>query len=290
MKFILLVTALLSLLAVPHDNLLEGVLPRPVTFTLQKRIPSADNKQFTLVREKQQWDATRTAIIVCDMWDQHWCRGAQARVAELAPRMNSVLGLARECGILIVHSPSDCMKYYSGWPQRKAAEKYALATDKYQEGRTLLPTEKNAVWPIDQSNGGCNDTPRCVERYPWTRQSELIDINENDVITDSGNEMIRLFKAKGIDRVILMGVHTNMCVVNRPFGLRSMIGYGMQVALMRDLTDVMYDARQAPYVNHFEGLSLMVEYIEKYIAPTLVSTDLTGKPPFRFKEDPRATE
>ena len=31
----------------------------------------------------------------------------------------------------------------------------------------------------------------------------------------------------------------------------------------------------------------MVEYIEKYIAPTVLSTDLTGEPPFRFKEDPR---
>jgi hypothetical protein len=66
-----------------------------------------------------------------------------------------------------------------------------------------------------------------------------------------------------------------------------MIKYGMQVALMRDLTDVMYDARQAPFVNHFNGLGLMVEYIEKYIAPTVSSTDLTGKPPFRFAEDPR---
>ncbi len=84
-----------------------------------------------------------------------------------------------------------------------------------------------------------------------------------------------------------MGVHTNMCVVARPFGLRNMTKYGMNVALMRDLTDVMYDSRQAPFVNHFEGLGLMVEYIEKYIAPTVLSTDLTGEPPFRFKEDPR---
>ena len=99
--------------------------------------------------------------------------------------------------------------------------------------------------------------------------------------------MARMFKDKGINRVILMGVHTNMCVIARPFGLRNMINYGMNVALMRDLTDVMYDSRQAPFVNHFNGLGLMVEYIEKYIAPTVLSTDLTGESPFRFKEDPR---
>lgn len=287
MKNILLLITCFLVFGSQRENIGDNRALDHISFTLQKRVADAQDNRFTLVKETQQWDAAQTAIIVCDMWDQHWCRGAQTRVAELAPRMNRVLRTARERGILIVHSPSDCMKYYSGKPQRLAAEKYARANDKYEEGRALLPTEKNAVWPIDQSNGGCNDTPRCVERYPWTRQTELIDIKDNDVITDSGNEMMRLFNARGIDQVILMGVHTNMCVVSRPFGLRNMIGYGKKVALMRDLTDVMYDARQSPYVNHFEGLGLMVEYIEKYIAPTVVSTDITGEPAFRFKEDMR---
>lgn len=262
-----------------HDN-------NPISFTVQKRVNSGKNS-YSIVKEKQQWDPAKTAIIVCDMWDHHWCAGAERRVAELAPRMNEVLNIAREKGVLIVHSPSDCMKFYNEYPQRKAALKFALPTDKYEEGRNLLTSEKDAVWPIDQSNGGCNDTPRCAERYPWTKETALLEIADNDVITDSGNEMYRLFKSKGIDHVILMGVHTNMCIVSRPFGLRNMVNYGMKVALMRDLTDVMYDSRQAPYVNHFAGLGLMVEYIEKYIAPTVVSTDLTGKASFRFAEDPR---
>lgn len=257
-----------------------------VTFNVQKRVDTGNN-QYSVVTEKQQWDASKTAIIICDMWDHHWCAGAERRVAELAPHMNEVLSAARDKGMLIVHSPSDCMKFYQNAPQRKAALKFAKATDTYDEGRTLLKTETNAVWPIDQSNGGCNDTPRCEERYPWTRQIASLDIKENDYITDSGNEMVRLFKSKGIDRVILMGVHTNMCIVARPFGLRNMVNYGMKVALMRDLTDAMYDSRQAPFVNHFEGLGLMIEYIEKYIAPTVVSSDLTGKAPFKFAEDPR---
>ncbi len=261
--------------------------PPKIKFVVQKRIQSPGKDSFILLKETQQWDPAKTAIIICDMWDQHWCKGATERVNELAPHMNNVLSIAREKGILIVHSPSDCMKFYKDYPQRKIAEKYALPTDKAGEGGALLSTEKDAVWPIDQSNGGCNDTPRCTERYPWIKETGLLEIKENDVITDSGNEMVNMFREKGINRVILMGVHTNMCVVNRPFGLRNMIKYGMQVALMRDLTDVMYDARQAPFVNHFNGLGLMVEYIEKYIAPTVSSTDLTGKPPFRFAEDPR---
>ncbi|MFN2203425.1 MAG: hypothetical protein ACK2UO_19675, partial [Caldilineaceae bacterium] len=31
--------------------------------------------------------ADQTAIIICDMWDKHWARGAGERVADMAPYM-----------------------------------------------------------------------------------------------------------------------------------------------------------------------------------------------------------
>jgi nicotinamidase-related amidase len=279
MKYLLLV-CLAGLFGVSGSN------PPKLKFNVQKRVAFNGN-DYKIIKEKQEWDPAKTAIIICDMWDHHWCKGASARVAEMAPHMNKVLNIARKKGMLIVHSPSDCMKYYTDYPQRKAALQYSRQDDKYEDGTNQLPSEKNAVWPIDQSNGGCNDTPRCEEGNPWTKETDLLEIKQNDVISDSGPELVRMFKDKGINRVILMGVHTNMCVIARPFGLRNMSNYGMNVALMRDLTDAMYDSRQSPFVNHFQGLGLMVEYIEKYIAPTVLSTDLTGEPPFRFKEDPR---
>src|SRR6476469_3208396 len=84
-------------------------VPPKIKFNVQKRI-AANGGNYKLVKEKQEWDATKTAIIICDMWDQHWCKGATSRVAEIAPQMNKVLGIARSKGMLIVHSPSDCMK------------------------------------------------------------------------------------------------------------------------------------------------------------------------------------
>ncbi|MBL7700184.1 MAG: isochorismatase family protein [Chitinophagaceae bacterium] len=261
--------------------------PAKVTFTIQKRIAVNGSDKYKIVKETRQWEPSETAIIICDMWNQHWCKGATQRVAELAPQMNRVLNAAREKGFLIVHAPSDCMEFYKEYPQRKTALKYSTPQDEYIEGNKLLPAEANAKWPVDQSNEGCNDTPRCEVRSPWKSQIELLDIKGNDIISDSGPEMQRLFKDKGVNRVVLMGVHTNMCVIARPFGMRSMITSGKEVYLMRDMTDLMYDARAYPYVNHFEGLGLMVEYIEKFIAPTVVSTDLTGQPAFRFKDDPR---
>ena len=86
---------------------------------------------------------------------------------------------------------------------------------------------------------------------------------------------------------MLMGVHTNMCVLGRPFGLRNLVRAGRSVILVRDLTDTMYNSRKWPYVSHFEGTNRIVEHIEKYVAPTITSADLTGGPAFSFQRDDR---
>jgi nicotinamidase-related amidase/type 1 glutamine amidotransferase len=258
--------------------------------SMQKRLPSELKKgAFYVSNVIEDWDPSQTAIIICDMWDKHWCKGAAARVAEMAPFMNDVVTIARNKGVLIVHAPSECMAFYKNQPARKTGEKYKSRKAMSLISNNKLDSEKDAVWPIDQSDGGCDDTPECKQGppWPWTRQIDIIQISDKDVISDSGAEIGGLFYQKGIKNVILMGVHTNMCVIGRSFGLRNMVRLGMHVVLMRDMTDTMYDSKQPPQVNHFTGNSLINEYIETYVCPTMVSTDFTGKKQFRFREDNR---
>ena len=61
--------------------------------------------------------AERTALVLCDVWDKHWCRGASERLAPLLPRMNEVVQMARAAGVTIVHAPSDTMDFYAGSPK-----------------------------------------------------------------------------------------------------------------------------------------------------------------------------
>ena len=84
-----------------------------------------------------------------------------------------------------------------------------------------------------------------------------------------------------------MGVHTNMCVLDRPFAIRRMLALGKNVLLMRDMTDTTYNPHMRPFVRHFRGTELVVEHIERYLCPTITSTDLTGRPAFRLKGDIR---
>ena len=122
---------------------------------------------------------------------------------------------------------------------------------------------------------------------PWRSQIAAIEIRDEDAISDSGVEIWNLLESRGITHVMLLGVHTNMCVLGRPFGLRQLARHGKNVVLVRDLTDTMYNSRSWPYVSHFEGTNRIIEHIEKYVCPTITSTDLTGQPAFAFQPDDR---
>lgn len=259
---------------------------------LRTRVALPDTPgRFRVACQTAQWNPSQTAIIICDMWDRHWCEGASRRVVELAPVMNRVVSIARDKGILIIHAPSDTINYYRNYPGRKIAKDAPKATnlpDGIAEWRNWKDdVEEDAGYPIDHSDGGCDCRPRCPESLPWKKQIDTIEIEDTDAISDSGVEIWNLLEQRKIQNVILMGVHTNMCVLGRPFGLRNLSRFGKNAVLMRDLTDAMYNPAMPPSVNHFTGVDLVVGHVEQYVCPTIVSTDLTGEPPFRFKEDQR---
>jgi type 1 glutamine amidotransferase/nicotinamidase-related amidase len=242
-----------------------------------------------MIEKTVEWEANRTALVICDMWDKHWCEGATRRVGEMAPRMNAVVNKAREQGVTIIHCPSDTMKFYEGTPGRKLAQ----AAPKVETAIPLLrwchlDKAKEAALPIDDSDGGCDtDSPSPKgPPYPWTRQIAAIEIKDGDAITDSA-EAFYLMRQRGITNVIVMGVHLNMCVLGRPFSIRQMVNQGQNVLLMRDMTDTMYNPLRSPYVPHCVGNDLMIEHVERYWCPTIGSGDFLGGSGFRFNEDRR---
>jgi nicotinamidase-related amidase len=287
--------ALLSLLIMPvfsvdgADSLLH--------LTMRSRVPgSPDTNRFTVVEKNVAWDPKKTALIICDMWDDHWCKSAARRVGELAGPLNEVVKQARAKGIFIIHAPSSVTSFYEGTPQRKLAQAAPFV-------RSKVPLSTNERWgttwcwpdpkrepdlPIDDSDMGCSCTgAKCPIREAWKRQISTIEILPGDALTDSGQETWNLLQQRGIENVILAGVHLNMCVLGRPFAIRQMVHVGKNVALIRDMTDTMYNPEKRPMVSHFEGSDLVIAHVEKYWCPSFTSSDLTGKPVFRFKEDMR---
>ena len=236
--------------------------------------------------EVTKWDAKKTAVVICDMWSKHWCASATGRVGEMAPRMNSVVEAARKKGCLIIHCPSGGVKLYADTPMRKLAASAPKAETKIPlKGWCYLDDKHETKLPIDDSDGGCDCLPKCSTKTKMDRhQIAVIKMEKGDAITASA-EAFYLMKQRGIKNVIVMGVHTNMCVLGRPFSIRQMVYQGQNVVLMRDLTDTMYNPRMRPFVSHFRGTDLIVEHIGKFWCPTITSVDFVGGEPIRFKND-----
>lgn len=223
---------------------------------------------WRIIEEEMNWRASETAIIVIDMWNEHWSWGATERVNIMAPRMNIVLQRARQRGITIIHAPSDTMDFYSNHHARTSMLEIPHADPPQAREMPDPPL------PVDASDGG-SDTGETNGYKAWHRQHPVLEIDDADFISDNGQEVYNLFVHNGIKNIIFMGVHTNMCVLGRSFAIKPMVKWGFNAVLARDLTDAMYNPFKPPYVSHEEGTRLIIEYIEKFWCPTILSGDLT---------------
>lgn len=263
---------LLAVFAVSSTLLAE---PLRLNFRTQTETPG-DSGKYNSIIEGREWRADQTAIVICDMWNDHYCQNAARRVSEMAPRMNEVIKKAREQGVLIIHAPSGCMDKYEGTPARELAQ----TAPEVETGQPLgswcyLDPSAEAQMPV-RTDQPCDDAGelREAKRF-FDRQIDTLEIGDGDAVTDSA-EAYYLMEQRGIKNVILMGVHTNMCVLGRPFGIRQMVRLGQNVVLMRDMSDTMYNPADEPYVNHFTGNDLVFEHIERYWCPTVTSGDILG--------------
>ncbi len=264
----------------------SGAKSLPLNLRFRKETASGSGRWHTLTAPAE-WNPKKTAIVICDMWDKHWCKMATERVGQMAPRMNALVNAARQRGVFIIHCPSDTMDFYKDTPQRKLAQTAPVVAPKTELQRWCrIDLTKEAPLPIDDSDGGCDSLPQDPNSKAWSRQIATIEVANGDAITDS-SEAYYLMRQRGIENVIVMGVHTNMCVLGRPFSIRQMVQQGLNVVLCRDLTDTMYNPRNSPFVSHFTGTDLVVEHIEKYWCPTITSGDLLDGREFRFPADKR---
>ena len=195
------------------------------------------------------------------------------------------------------------MQAYEGHPARRRAQEAPRAANlpvEIGQWCDRIPAEEQGVYPIDQSDGGEDDDPQEHAQWqaqlqaegrnpkaPWKKQIDVLQICDEDAISDRGEEVWNLLEQRRIQHVMVLGVHTNMCVLGRPFGLRQLAKNGKRVVLVRDLTDTMYNPQRSPFVQHHSGTDLIVEHIEKYVCPTITSDQLLGGQPFRFSTDRR---
>jgi nicotinamidase-related amidase len=240
-----------------------------VTLRLRSRVePFKGSGDWRATTVDYTLEPKKTAIILCDLWDKHWCRGATERVNQLAPKVAAVVVKLRAAGILVIHAPSETMDFYQSSPERKAM----LNVPKASLPQALALDSPKL--PIDDSTGGCDTNDKFYKA--WTREHAAITIEPGDLVSDRGDEVYSALKLRGIETLLVAGVHVNMCILNRTFAIKQMTKWGVKTILIRDLTDSMYNPDDSPHVPHDRGTELVIEHIEKYWAPSITSPELVG--------------
>jgi nicotinamidase-related amidase len=258
--------------------LLSAVMASPIgaepskdlVLTLRSRMqPFKGSDSWEEATIKKAFAPNETAIIICDMWDKHWCPSATVRCDAIAKKMADVINSARAKGVLIIHAPSECMGFYKDSPARKRLQD--VRKEQLPKGLDL----PDPPCPVDSSDGGCDDSPSPKEFKAWSRQHPAIKIDdERDGISDNGQEIYCFLKQRGVKNLLVMGVHTNMCILHRSFAIKPMTRLGMRCVLVRDLTDAMYNPKSKPFVSHAEGTEQIIQFIEKHWCPSCLAADL----------------
>ena len=74
--------ALLTIVAAPVLAQDEAANEGRLSFTARTRVETAkESGRYHTLPKQIDWNAKETAIVICDMWDKHWCPTATQRVA-----------------------------------------------------------------------------------------------------------------------------------------------------------------------------------------------------------------
>jgi len=267
-------------------------------------------------------DMRSYAVLIVDMWDQHWCTTATKRVRELARRVNEFVYEARKRHALIIHAPSDSMDWYEGGGARDRAKNSPKQNlppsikDMIEEMHKKDPKDLNVPIVLGRHDG-CPDDPSCSVwtgglrpgmgegNYFHGEINQIISIyQENDAVSDKMEEIYSLLKNEKRRNVLILGVHLNLCVLStRSFSLNKLaalrdLGELDAVHLVRDLTDTMYHPAELPRIHdHYVATDVVAQYIEQTherpsrpdgaLPLALFSSDLLGGSYFRFADDKR---
>ena len=182
----------------------------------------------------------------------------------------------------VIHAPSGGVKHYetTAYRARMKQARHAAPPVPIRDW-CYHDKEHEGPWPIvdDVKRGeaivtGCDD-PNPRPHFDHDRHEHpAITIVGYDGVSHDGQEIYNFLEQEGRNNVVLMGVHTNMCVLGRPFGIRQQKYLGKNVVLCRDLTDALYDPRDEPHVSHARGVELVIEHIEKYWCPSILAESL----------------
>ena len=240
--------------------LFPGTEAAELRLTLQSR----DRESGQVIAKPRELDPSKTAIAVIDMWNWHWCKTATERVGSMVPRMERCLTEARKLGIQVFYCPTDSVDAYVGTPQRERV--FALPSHP-------LPALVKVDCPTPPNGPGCGcGAEKCAGNFGWDAMHPGLSIHADDLMPNSFESLYSICKERGIENLIYMGVHTQVCLLGKAVGLANMKSAGFQCILARDLTDSHPDYVPGQ-IDPDDLTARTVAHFERYLCSTVNLAD-----------------
>ena len=233
--------------------------------SLRKYQPFFVNNEPELVEKEKTLDPSKVAVLVIGMWSGHQCLVADRILHELSPKVDSFLRMCRSNQMKVIFGSSSLTKLpkYAALRKNMKGLSFAKLVD---HGLSFSPI------PFDDSDGGVN------ERNPNFKRDDVdlhpaIEVFDTDAMSDNSKEILNYLHHHNIELLLVVGVHTNMCVLDRPYGIKNLARYGFPMAIVRDLADPMVKPDGVRVKDRDDAKEKIVRFIEQHFCPSVDSRD-----------------
>jgi hypothetical protein len=225
-----------------------------------------NNDLLECIEKEKMYNTNELAILVIGMWSNHQCLVANRKLEELSPKVDSFLKKGRANNMKIIFGSSSLIKLpkYKLLRENMKNIPFANLVDK---GLSFPPI------PFNDSDGGINEKNDTFKRCD-VDMNQMIEIVNTDAMTDNAKELLNYLYYHKIKLCLVVGVHTNMCVLDRPYGMKNIARYGFPMAIVRDLGDPMIKPDGIVIKDRDDAHEKIVHYVEQYFAPSINSHDL----------------
>jgi nicotinamidase-related amidase len=225
-----------------------------------------NSSELELVEKEKTFNSSEVAVLVIGMWSGHQCLVADTILHELSPKVNTFLKTCRSKNMKVIFGSSSLTKLPKYVPLRKNMKGLAFAK-LVDRGLSFPPI------PFDDSDGGVN------QKNPNFKRDDVdlhpsIEVADTDAMSDNSKEILNYLYHHNIKLLLVVGVHTNMCVLDRPYGIKNLARYGFPMAIVRDLADPMIKPDGIKVKDRADALDKIIRYTERYFCPSVDSRDM----------------
>ena len=213
-------------------------------------------------------------VIYIDMWRSHWCTYYNDREFFFTPRINEIAQRARAVGVPIVHISMGADAFTGRTHQRKSGrtavargnlsvlEQYNAQAARYH--KHYIPGFVDSCVYKDQQRFG---------KYRDNHLTRAIAVASDDLIVQNFKESAMSFVGLGAKTVIVLGQHTNMCLMAVFLYCREV---GLDLVIVRDLVDTcwVFENQKMHCPTHSMANHVVNSYFEQTFGSSITSYDL----------------